>query len=43
MTLTAGKPRGPGDTLYRKIGDVFARLALLTSGLLLGVAAARRR
>jgi|GEM_PF-2173874 len=39
VTLTAEVPRGPGDTLYRKVGDVFAWAALITSALLLGLAA----
>jgi len=43
VTLRADVPRGPGTTLYARIGDGLAWIALAMSVFLLGVAAAARK
>jgi apolipoprotein N-acyltransferase len=43
VTLVGDLPRGPGDTIYRRIGDVFAWAAMALAALLLGFAFVRKK
>lgn len=43
VTVIGDLPRGPGETLYNHIGDVFAWLCIAASIALLGVSLAKRK
>jgi len=42
VTVVGDVPRGPGDTIYRHVGDVFAWASVALAVLLLGLAFAKR-
>jgi apolipoprotein N-acyltransferase len=43
VTIVGDLPRGPGDTLYKRIGDVFAWLCIAASAVLLAMSLVKRK